>query len=415
MPLSTPQLQALSSAVAASGQANQSLVSVIGAIPVEQPPAPPPPPPPPPGPGTTLHFSAEGSNSNPGTEASPKRDLSGTNHNTLPAGSSLLFRRGDTWPDIFKILENPNVSASAPLTFDAYGVGAPPVLSVASGNMFHLGGNWNNQSDDGGYVFRNLKLDGMGTAAWGFWFVHKVRDVVVENCDITGFAIGLNSNDSESHGVTGITIRNNNIHHNRSMGMLGHYNDLLLEGNLIEANNFSGSGFDHGTYIGGGNDITVRGNRYLRNSAVNGVGQGGNCTFHGQIDGLVIEDNIIEQDSSTGGCWLLSVTTGYISAEWFLNAVIRRNTLINGGNTAMVIMSAPGVVVEENNIINRQGTVQTAISVGSNDLPEGGDVPDRDAVVRNNRIVRANGSSGAVVVFANAPGSVEHDNLVILE
>lgn len=405
MPLSTPQLQALTNAVDALGQ-------LINALPVDAPPTPPPPPPPV---GTLLHFSATGDNANPGTLESPKRDLAAVNLNTLPGNTTLLFRRGDTWDGIFKLLENPNTSAEAPLVFDAYGEGPLPALRVASGNMFHVGGNWNNQTDDGGYILRNLKLDGMGTAAWGVWFVHNVRDVTIEDCEITGFAIGINSNDSDAHEVNGITIRRNNIHHNRSMGMLGHYNNLLLENNLIEANNFSGSGFDHGTYIGGGNNITVRGNHYLRNSAVNGVGQGGNCTFHGQIDGLLVEDNIIEQDSSTGGCWLISVTTGYTSAEWFLNAVIRRNTLINGGNTAMVVQSAPGVLIEYNDIINRQGTVQTAISVGSNVLPEGGDVDDGNAVVRNNRIIRANGSSGTPVVMVNAPGSVEHDNEVVLE
>jgi hypothetical protein len=361
-----------------------------------------------------LYFAAAGSNANPGTMASPKRDLAGVNINALPAGSTLLFNRGDVWPSVAQMLENLNVNQANPLTFDAYGTGPVPWFQRASGNMFNIGGNWGNTSNDGGYVFRNIKMDGMGTAEWGIWFVQNVRNVLFEDCEITGFRIGINSNDGTPVGVDGVTFRRCHIHHNRSMGMLGHYDNLLMEDNLIEANNFSGSTFDHGTYIGGGHNITLRNNHYLRNSAVNGVGQGGNMTFHGQIDGLLIEGNRIEQDAAAASCWLMSVNQGYSAAEWFLNAVLRNNTLINGGNTAMSVNSAPGVVIEDNTIINRQGTSQTAISVGAMDYP-GGDVQDGNAIVRNNRIVRANGSSGSPVSIVNAPGSVQENNTVVLE
>lgn len=417
MPLSTQQLQALSDAVAASGVAQQNVVTVVGSIPVEQPPAPPPPPPPPapppppPGPGTTLYFAADGNNANPGTEASPKRDMNGVNHNALPAGSSLRFRRGDVWTVSLKTLENMNTTKESPLVFEDYGAGDRPEFQIASGNMFHLGGGWENQSDDKGYTFRNLKLNGMGTAGWCFWFAHTIRDVVIDNCEITGFAIGLNSNDT-NHGVRDITIRGCQIHHNRSMGLLGHWSNFLLEWNHIYANNFSGSTFDHGTYIGGGSNITIRGNHYDRNSVVNGVCTGGNMTFHGQIDGLLIEGNTITQDASEA--WLMSITHGYTSPEWFRNTVVRGNTLINSGNTAIAIQSAPGVLVEDNIIINRQGTNQTAIFIGSPPSTKGDDA-DGNAIVRNNRIIRANGSSGNPVSFLNAPGSVEMNNTVELE
>ena len=36
-----------------------------------------------------------------------------------------------------------------------------------------------------------------------------------------------------------------------------------------------------------GENITIRNNRYLRNSSVNGVCTGGNMTFHGQMDGVL--------------------------------------------------------------------------------------------------------------------------------
>lgn len=401
--------------MALTTQERATLLAAVDAV-TEVPAPPPPPPPPPPGPppvGTVLYFSQEAhaSNANPGTVELPKRNLTSTGANDLPAGATLLFRRGDTWDNMTQLLENPNSTAASPITFDAYGTGERPVFRTPANNMFHIGGNWGNTYQDGGYVLRNLKLDGMGTAEWGLWFVLNVRDVLVEECEITGFRIGINSNDSETPGVDGVTIRNNWIHHNRAMGLLGHYDDLLIEHNLFEANNFSGSTFDHGTYIGGGHNITLRGNHYLRNSALNGVGYGGNMTFHGQIDGLLIEGNTIEQDSSAPGCWLMSLTHGYSSPEWFRNAVIRNNTLINGGNTVMAVQSAVGVLIEGNTIINTQGTSQTAFAVGAAPSTKGDD-PNNGAIVRNNIIRLSNGSSGTVVNFVNAPGSVQENNTV---
>jgi len=351
-----------------------------------------------------------GSNASAGTQSAPKQNLSGINLNTLPAGSRLLFARGGSWNWSPTVLENPLTSAAAPLVFDAYGSGPLPTFGQSSGNMFHVGGGWNNTSNDGGYTFRNIKFDGRGTAAWGFWFVHTVRDVVIENSEITGFAIGLNSNDSAAHGVRGITLRNNNIHHNYDMGMLGHYNDLLIEDNLIEANNFSGSGFSHGTYIGGGNNITVRNNRYIRNSTVNGVCQGGNMTFHGQIDGLLIEGNRIEQDAAAGGCWLMSITTGYTSAEWFRNTVVRNNKMINGGNNSLVAQAAPGIVVEGNVAINTRATKQLSFNIGGG--VGAGDTQDANAVVRNNTACQSGGATGAVV-NVNSPGAKVTNNVVL--
>jgi len=380
-------------------------------------------PPPPVATGTVLHFSdcqagaaagcAPGSNANPGTQTAPKQNLAGLNVNTLPAGSRLLFNRGGAWAAFSVRLENLNTTVAAPLTFDAYGSGPAPWLQVASGNMFNLGGGWMNTTNDGGYVIRNLKLDGMGTAQWGVWFVQNVRDVLIENSEVTGFGIGINSNAGTPHDVRGVTLRNNNINRNRAMGLLGHYNDLLIEGNLFEANNFSGSTFDHGSYLGGGNNITIRDNRYLRNSVVNGVCQGGNMTFHGQIDGMLIEGNTIEQDAAAEQCWLMSITQGYSSAEWFRNTVIRNNRLINGGNTVMAVQSAPGVLIEGNVTINTQATTQTSFAVGSGPGPYAdGDDPDSGAIVRNNTACQSGGAAGSVVNL-NSPGGTATGNTVI--
>lgn len=368
--------------------------------------------PPPTTSGPTYYFSdcqegaaagcVPGSNANPGTSASaPKQNLAGFNVNTVPAGTRLLFNRGGAWTGFRQVVENRNATAANPLVFDAYGAGPLPVLKSASENTFILGGNWQNTSDDGGYVFRNLKLDGMGTAQWGFWFLSTVKDVIVENVEITGYNIGVNSNDSADHGVTGIVLRNNHIHRNRAMGMLGHYNNIVIEGNLFEANNFRGSTFDHGTYLGGGRNVTFRNNRYVRNSVVDGQCTGGNMTFHGQMEGLLIEGNVIEQDSAAQSCWLMSITRGYSTAEWFRNVVVRNNVLKNGGQ-GMVAQSAPGILIEGNVAINAN------LNIGSGSTAENGSDTDSNAVVRNNTICAR---SGTYTVAVNSPGAVVTGNV----
>ncbi|WOB07320.1 hypothetical protein [Piscinibacter gummiphilus] len=310
------------------------------------------------------------------------------------------------------MLENPNTTAAAPLTFDAYGTGVAPLLRLGANNMFNVGGGWGNTSNDGGYVVRNLKLDGMGTAEWAFWFIQNVRDVVLENNEITGFRIAINSNDGAPYGVSGITLRNNNVHHNRAMGLLGHYDNMLIEGNLFEANNFSGSIFDHGTYIGGGHNITLRNNRYVRNSVLNGTCTGGNMTFHGQIDGLLIEGNTIEQDASAPSCYLMSITQGYSTPEWFRNAIVRNNKLINGGS-AVVVQSAPGIVVEDNVSINTTGGVLNSFMIGAGGVVVNGDEADGNAVVRNNTVCRVSSGSSGYVTNILSPGATVSNNVVV--
>jgi hypothetical protein len=301
---------------------------------------------------------------------------------------------------------------------DAYGVGAAPLI-VSANNViapFELGGRYNNTSNDGGYEFRNLRLNGSGSTSWGFWLNGNVHDVVIENVEITGFQIAIHSQARAPHGIHNLRILSNNIHHNDSMGILGSFSDTVIEGNLIEANNFSGSGFNHGTYLSGvdglsGTNVTLRNNRYIRNSTVNGVCTGGNMTFHGQMDGVLIEGNRIEQDASSDGCWQMSITQGYNTAEWFRNFVVRNNRFRNAGNTGMAVQSAPGILIEGNLIINTQPTYQIGINVGNNDY-QGGDVPDGNAIVRNNTACYTAPLAGSTVVNLQAPNSVATNNLL---
>ena len=339
-----------------------------------------------------------GNNANPGTQAAPKRDLSGINLSTLPAGTTLLFKRGGAWSMSQQVVVNPNVTASAPLTLADYGSGALPLLRIASGNTFQFG-RWNDTSNDGGYVLRNLKLDGMGTAQWGLFFGDNVHDVVIDGLEITGFGIGIHVESNALPGTVGLTVRNSNIHHNIEQGILAKAHNATYENNLFQANNPSGSNRYHGMYLSGGDHITVRGNRFIRNSVTSdGVCDGGNMTIHGQVDGMLIEDNLIEQDRANGGCFGISITPGYLEAEWFRNVTVRGNTVVNVGFCSICAGSAPGIVIENNKLISLQNIYQAAVQVPANG---GGVAPDAlngTATVTNNTICQAYALAGSGIV-----------------
>lgn len=354
------------------------------------PPPAPPPPPPPPTAGTTYYFSdcatgaaagcVPGNNSYSGlTPDRPKQNLAGFNVNTIAAGTQLLFKRGGAWTWGL-VLENPNATAAAPITFAAYGTGSAPVLR-ASGIGFNFG-SYTAGVNDGGYIFRDLNMQGAGRGSWAFFMHHQLHDVLIEHVEMSGFEIGIHM-QGQGAAIHHVVVKDNYIHHNVDHGILGGANDLVVEGNTIAYNNPDGGGFEHGFYLSavGGRNVTIRNNVFTNNSAPGGVCNGGNLTAHGQIDNLLIEGNTITQANSTIACYGISINPGYDTAEWFRNLVIRNNTLVDLG-CGICVTSAPGALVEGNRIVQTQAR-PAGINVGLA-TPDPGDDADSGAVVRNN-------------------------------
>lgn len=336
----------------------------------------------------------QGNDANPGTQASPKRTIQGAGHNTLPAGSQVLFARGGAWDNFNIALYNLNATTANPITLDAYGTGPYPWLKTAVANAFFVGGNFNYSDtvSDGGYTIRNLKIDGQGTSEWGFLIVAATRGVVIESNEITGFKIAVHFQNMGS-GNDGLVIRSNNIHHNSDMGMLGDANNMVIEGNIVADNNYSGSGFNHGLYLGGhAHDGIVRNNTFTNNSAVNGSCSGGNLTVHGQWDGLLIENNTITQQAYGPGCYGISVNDGYTSVEWFRKVVIRGNTVLRV-QCGACIRAAPEVLIDGNTF-----DADAAVSIGA--PTDATDDQGANPVLRNNRVCRG-------TISLNVPGAVQ--------
>jgi hypothetical protein len=79
--------------------------------------------------GTTYYVSSSsGSDANSGTSASAAWATVGhVNAQTFQAGDSVLFKRGDVWNE--SLIPPSSGSSGNPITFDAYGTGAPPNLT----------------------------------------------------------------------------------------------------------------------------------------------------------------------------------------------------------------------------------------------------------------------------------------------
>lgn len=332
-----------------------------------------------------------GDDASPGTSPeAPRRTPVGLDLDALPAGTQLLFARGGAWWGVRIAMRNENATASAPLVVAAYtapwGGTARPWLHVADGTAVEIGGYAPSPSSHGGYLVEGLHLDGGHSASWGFWVRDGAEDVVIRDCDIEGFEIGIHFG-GPMLSIQRFSIVDNLIHHNSQMGLLGYADDLLLEANRIEWNNETGSGLHHGVYLGGhGQRLRVRNNVLSHNSVVGGRCTGGNFTMHGHWEGAVLEGNTILQDVSDDGCFGFSITPAYFpdqGSESFRGFVLRGNTVVNTGSCAFCLGSSPGVVIESNVVVSNRTVWSAAVSIPAID-PGEGDARDEGATIRNN-------------------------------
>lgn len=383
----------------------------------------------PPSGGVTYYFSdcqagaeagcVPGDDAQIGTSPdAPRRTLDGLDLDALPAGAQLRFARGGAWDGLWLRIHNANATPTSPIVFAAYsppwgGTARPWIRTSDAPGGVEIGG-WTADvaAPHGGYWIEGLHLDGGGVRSWGVWIRDGARAVVVRDCEIDRYEIGIHIS-GESPAATGVTLRGLHIHHNNGMGILGHGDDVTIEDNLIEANNFSGSGFNHGIYLGsGGHRLRARNNVLSRNSVVDGTCTGGNFTMHGTWDDAVLENNLIVQDRSGGGCYGFSITPAYDVAESFRHFVVRGNTIVNLGNCAVCAGSAPGIVIENNVVVSDRTEFSAAIQIPGIE-PGPGDVADEGAVIRNNTFYWSSAvNTPAISLRTAGDGVVVTSNLV---
>jgi hypothetical protein len=378
---------------------------------------------------------APGNNLNPGTDPGlPKRDMAGMK---IKGGDIYRFARGASWSAIQIRIYAPDSSRLAPTIFEDYaptwGSGAPrPVLNGASDTsvIWFLDGTI--AMHDEGYVLRNLDLRGPadGTGK-GLVLSNDVDHVTADGLLIRQFGIGVHviratTMSSLSDGNSAFfTLRNSIISDNSDQGFLGGGNDLLIENNIFDNNGFAAAVRNHNIYLSGFTDrAIIRGNTLTNSAIVSGVCSGVSLIAHGSHPRLTIENNLVLETNSGGGCWgivLDSNTSSSTTPQNFTGLIVRNNrvSLRGDASTGIGCSSCPGALIENNHVVRTGGTSSFyGIRWPTSDVfqPGRGDVPNGSVLVRNNSIYIDAPSRSHIAIKAPTDGSSEDavvSNLVV--
>jgi hypothetical protein len=337
----------------------------------------------------------------------------------LPAGTVLRFAQGGAWTSFNVEIENLNATPTSRITFEAFtpawGGTARPILYCNSTACFQFN-NFGSTTYDGGYVIRGLKMDGGGLDNNCIALSTATHHGLVEDNEMTLCRIAVQINQDATLKHRYWTFRNNIISRNHSQGILGAADHSVFEGNEFRNNaTAETAGFGHNFYIGASNGVvnmTVRYNYFFGSAGgADGTCGNGHLTGHGQIDGLVIEGNVIESTSVGAGCGGIGINPAYNSTqpgEYCRNCIVRGNWLINAAGVAVSLSGAPGVVVENNFVVQTiASTVQSGFVHPGRTSSPGGiydnayDDPDSAAIFRNNGCYFASPSADAYCINFN--------------
>jgi hypothetical protein len=238
--------------------------------------------------GTTYYVAANGNDTtNSGTSPqSPWLTLTKVNATLLNGGDTVLFRGGDTFSG--KLAPARSGTASLPITFGSYNGIATIQNTAAEAISCYRQGGW---------VIENLKILGGTTsdAAWtgnvaGIYLYNdqtpNKTDIIIRNCESTGFNAGIWVGGGSSFGFTNVTVQGCVAHNNRVEGITswGTYNatgpvyshtniqfiDCVAhtnKGNSANTSTHSGSGIVFGATNGGIADGCVTFNNGELNAA----------------------------------------------------------------------------------------------------------------------------------------------------
>ena len=229
-----------------------------------------------------------------------------------------------------------------------------------------------------------------------------------------------------------ITLKNSRLE-NMAMGVDHMWGfKSLIDSNIIINNGFTDRFLHHNVYITGSDYMTIS-NNIIGDNAMWSGNPNNECeavqlVAHGQVTHLSVIDNLIYQrpDKTKSGCWGISINKGYAYPEWFSNTLIARNTIINGGNSAIGCTFCTDTTIEDNVIVATRATAlgaSTGIAVpDTNYDPLAGGVKTGNVIIRRNRYygkgtsATSNTSTYGIWVggtATNTEGTIEvYDNVI---
>jgi hypothetical protein len=364
---------------------------------------------------------------------------------SLLAGDTIAFCQGGSFTNNGAGWTNTNCTATTPCNIRDYAdprwtAAIPAVRPVLNSAANTRGMDFSGGSVQG-YRVLNIKLLAAGPGQDGFAIAGPgtgpATDITICNVEVNGYSQGIEFYQASPR----LTVIGSRFVNNTHIAILGGANDTLIKDNYFDHNgsaNPAPANQSHGgVYVsvhydtdprfpGGVTNMTITGNTMTNNTLVNGVCEGAPLVVHAAIDGLLLENNLIDGrgpsgvvngTDNNGGCFgIMLGSGGYTQITYFRHVTFRRNRLLYTGNVGIATSECTNCVVEDNEIVlgyPGAGNDVSGIEV-PHDLHRSMD-PDINTgtIVQNNTIYIGAGSLGEGILFKNeGSGYVASSNAV---
>jgi hypothetical protein len=307
-----------------------------------------------------------GNNANSGHEDAPLQTMANLNARTLKPGDRVFFKRGETWSGV-TYTPTDSGAAGRPITYDAYGSGALPVI-IGTGSYCI------NCSKD--YIhIKNIDINGNGAVVYGLAL--GGHDNVVDGCVARSCTEwGIWGNGTSVY-VYNSVFRNNTVYSNTHSGMTGGSGharvnccwNCLIEDNTCY-NNGTDNAADHGIYFADGYGHLVRRNHCYDNAGGGlklndldgGESLGGHIVegnyFHGGRAGIwpttnnsTFRNNLLYDNWEVGFYVINPITSGYVYNNTIVNHGFGGIGFWGGGITATGLVFKNNLVVQNNAVV----------------------------------------------------------------
>jgi hypothetical protein len=355
-----------------------------------------------------------GNDSNTGTDiASPRRTIENamTRFNSMAANETVALCKGGAFNTPSINIGASRCSAGSACNdlrdYSAAGFGstAKPIINFSGSNSTIIfSGN------KGGVRLLNISLKGIGTNS-GFFIYDGAHDVTACNLDMDNFTLAFYIESNTGNIPNNITLTGSNITNSIALGYLGGGNNTVISYNNWEGNG-SDTVFNHTLYFGSAYELT---NTTVVGNYIHGqLGpkcKGAPVEGHGEFNGFLFKNNFIsiDADKAVDTCWGIELDnlTGATSSLYWKNLVVSGNTVINGGNTGIIINGAPGLVLENNVVIENWSGATYGISIPGI-AARSQDLISTANVIRNNTVwfgPNANCTYGCTGILTNTEGT----------
>lgn len=241
-----------------------------------------------------------------------------------------------------------------------------------------------------------VAIDGAATADRDAVHIEGASYVTIEGLTVTGATrAGISAIECDH-----ITVRHNRVDQNGRWGIFSSFCDDLV----VEHNEVSRSGTEHGVYASNSADRPVIRNNVIWGNGMCGVHMNGDINFGGDgvISGAIVESNVIRDNGRRGG--------SAINGDGVTGAIIRNN-LLDGNHASGISLYRidGGAPSTGNQVINN--TVRMA-----SDARWAVNIQDGSSgnILRNNILLNANPSRGAIDVCATCLAGMQSDHNAVV-